>query len=464
MSDSNIASFPSYEREWLKLLDDGFIGNAVACISAYRALADDEEKEYYAVKVSTCVLRLINFDVATNETFPMSSRAKNGNRWQMPIDFVPIGTKLKPTADDKTPLEDRKNHIACLHRGDDGACNSAISGISLDDFSRKLQQLRLGAHKWGISKIEAILVTGLNTDHPDLQVNGHAISSTNDFFAWLKKGLWSKEKQVVVAFASNDVWGQNNQWAINLEKEFCNMLAVTWSDAKSNGDRMVKPPQGKCFHNIFVKAKGSLCTRIRNNCKRVFRVAVYCRNEGDDAEDEGTIKSVVESNKSRKSKVPKLVAQEVACIDKDGFTGNLGYCEGHPYLDELLTKLGKVKTEVTPAPKSVALSKDDASTITSPLTVSVSSSKEKAGPSDLEMFLMSQGIQSVDDIKKLLGASATESAASLTVDRTAERPTMVMTPEKASVASPKSSEKASSKTKTLAVKTRAKRGASDMVS
>lgn len=324
----------------------------------------------------------------------------------MPLDFVPIGTKLKATGDDPTPLEDRKNHIACLHRGNAADCNSAISGISLQQFGMKLQQLRLGAHKWGISKIESILVNGLMTDHPDLCVNGHSISSVNDFFEWLKKGSWSKEKQVIVAFAGNSVWGSNNQWAINLEIEFCAMMNVEWSDSKSNGDKMLKPPQGKCFHNIFVKAKGSLCTRIRNNCKRHFKIAVYSRNEGDDGEDEATVRTSTVSAKGRKTKVPKLIAQEVACIEKDGFTGNLGYCDGHPYLDMLLKKLGK-----EPAPNTVSLSTDETSTITSPLTVSVSSSsKEKAIASDLEMFLQSQGIESVEDAKRLLIGTAVESS------------------------------------------------------
>lgn len=104
------------------------------------------------------------------------------------------------------------------------------------------------------------------------------------------------------------------------------------------------------------------------------------------------------TDKNRKTKVPKLIAQEVACIEKDGFTGNLGQCEGHPHLETLSKKLGKDQVQKTPAPNSVSLS-TDMSAITSPLTVSVSS-KEKVVSSKLELFLQSRGITSGEDIEK----------------------------------------------------------------
>ena len=325
----------------------------------------------------------------------------------MPIDFIPIGTKLKSTRDDPTPLEDRKNHIACLHRGSSNDLAAAISGITIEDFGTKIQKLRLGAHRWGVAHMEAYLVQQLNAQFPDLRVSGHPISSANDFNLWIQKGKWDREKQVVIAFATVGAWGDNNQWAINAEAEFCAMLDITFSDYKSNGTLMMKPPQGKCFAAIFVKAKGSACTRFRNTCRRVWKIAVYVRTEGDKDEDDQTVMTVpvagTVSNKKGKRSIPKLIAQETACMEKDGFVGHLGYMEGHTYLKSLLARRQKEKE----APASIALAKKDndtdASTVTSPLTISLSAGSRTKPKGDIEKYLESQGIVSVDDIKKLIG-------------------------------------------------------------
>lgn len=50
-TETDVATFPSHEREWLQLLGDAFIGNAIACISAYRALGGAVESDH-AVRVS----------------------------------------------------------------------------------------------------------------------------------------------------------------------------------------------------------------------------------------------------------------------------------------------------------------------------------------------------------------------------------------------------------------------------
>lgn len=316
----------------------------------------------------------------------------------MPVDFVPLGTKLKPTDDDGTPVENQKNHIVCLCRGEESALVSAISGFTNDQFADKLQKLRLAAHRWGASRMESFFVQGLNAQFPDLRVNCHRIATVNDFIGWIKQGVWSFDKQVVIAFASSGLWGDSNQWAINMEAEFCCMLQIEWSPARSNGKRMLKPPNGKCFANIFVKAKGSLCTKFRNTCKRAFRCAVYCRSEGDDDEDASapSVRAVTTNAVRKRGGMPKLIAQETASNDSHGFIGNMGYCEGHPYLETLLKKQGKAKIETVVA--------DDTSTITSPLTVSVSS-QEKPRTDELQKWLEEQGIRSIDDAKKVLKRS-----------------------------------------------------------
>ena len=77
------------------------------------------------------------------------------------------------------------------------------------------------------------------------------------------------------------------------------------SEEKSNGEKMIKQPLGKCFAAIFVKAKGCFCTRLRNNCRRFWKVAVYVRNEGeldddDVSKESDTIVTVTPAKKADK--------------------------------------------------------------------------------------------------------------------------------------------------------------------
>lgn len=76
----------------------------------------------------------------------------------MPVDFIPLGTKLKVTKDDKTPVGDRKNHIACLYRGEESELATAISGLTNDQFAEKPKKVRLAAHRWGSSRMESFFV------------------------------------------------------------------------------------------------------------------------------------------------------------------------------------------------------------------------------------------------------------------------------------------------------------------
>ena len=128
----------------------------------------------------------------------------------MPIDYVPVG-KLKPTKSDPNPLQSRRNHIRCLYRGPPEGLNAAISGTSDDELDKKMQQLRLAAHKFGVALRDSVLINGLSANYPHLRCNGQPIRTVDDFDNWIKTGKWNKEKKEVLACACVHVWGENNQ-------------------------------------------------------------------------------------------------------------------------------------------------------------------------------------------------------------------------------------------------------------
>ena len=82
------------------------------------------------------------------------------------------------------------------------------------------------------------------------------------------------------------------------------------------------------------------------------------------------------------------ILQEAANYEEHGFLGKMGYCQGHPHLEELMIKQKMLLPKESPncsgkasvqGPSVDAIAVGDASVITSPLTVSVSSGEKQEG-------------------------------------------------------------------------------------
>lgn len=263
---------------------------------------------------------------------------------EWPDDFIPATNVVKPTDDDPTPIDDRfRNHLAAIDKRTKTEKNvqgqNELRGVSMSEFESRLRKLRVATVKWGAPRIEAIFVESLNRKYPDLRWNDKKIASSADFCQWIKKGPFDNYMHGVVAFATGEMWGDNNQWAINLEIEYHSLLRVKCTGVLSNGKRPKKSHKGNCSAAVFVKGKGSLVGKIRNCCKRRWKEAVYCRTEKpkiaekelepeDDQEDQAT-----DTKKDKKNnKIPKLLMQEEATEETHGFHGYLGKCAGHPDL------------------------------------------------------------------------------------------------------------------------------------
>jgi hypothetical protein len=398
------------DRIWANLLNEAFIGDVVACLSIKEALALDESSNQQWHEVTNAMPVL-------PETFSFVSLLRNHlvivlyqeeietPYTKMPDDFIPLVRTLKPKVpEDPTPLDDRFQHLSVLDRRQDGAQGSVLSGISIEDFERRLQCLRMATLKWGNSEMEKYFVQELNRQYPHLRVLNHPLNSSADFCEWIKQGIWDNEKRAIVDFASHTMWGDNNQWAINQERRFTKMLQIQFTGYKANGAQMNKMHQGKCAAAIFVKSKGCLVTKIRNTCKRRWKEAVYSRNEEPKIADEESVESGQSSENSvrseNKRKVPILLHQEVANVETHGFTGIVGYCEGHPKLAVLKAKK---------SPKSVvdvAATTDDhtaMSALTAGLSLcSTSVSEPKSSALKIEAFLSKCDAMTISDLKRIL--------------------------------------------------------------
>ena len=141
---------------------------------------------------------------------------------------------------------------------------------------RKLQSLRLAAKKYGQAHVEKIFVEAINREYPELRYNNRPIESSTDFCCWLKVGELDNKKREIIFFAVDGLWGgENNQWAVNLEEDFADLLNIEFTGVKCNGTRQQRATKGRCFCTIFVDVKGSLCDKIRNACKKKYKEAPY---------------------------------------------------------------------------------------------------------------------------------------------------------------------------------------------
>lgn len=318
---------------------------------------------------------------------------------QMPDDFIPPLKTLKVTDTDLSPLEDRFQHMKALDKRPVPLHGTPFPGVNLDVFRNRLDCLRRATKKWGESKVEAYFVQELNREYADIRHNGRKIMSTDDFTEYIQRPPWDAKKKGIVAFATSDMWGDNNQCCINFEKEFMRLIHAEFTGYKSNGNKARRIHKGKCVSTIIVKAKGNAMQKIRNWCRRAHKEGIYSRNEAPP-----TVVHALDA--PNKTGVPRLVKQfTVAIEDGHGFAGILGICEGHSSLkddDSVSRPAGIVLARPTGA--SAALM--------SPVTASLSSA-EKASPTEAEQWLRTQsGVTSFEDlVKAITRAKEKESAA-----------------------------------------------------
>jgi hypothetical protein len=305
----------------------------------------------------------------------------------MPDDFIPQVNVMKAIPDkDPTPVEDRFKHLTTALdkrnkqlRGD----KATFPSISMEQFQDRLRALRQATVKWGAARVEEFFVSQIKREYPDLRINDREIDSSADFCDWIKKGPWDNKMRGIVAYASGDMWGMNNQWAINLEVEYCRMLQIRFTGLKSNNKKLQRMHKGRCVAAILVKGKGSLVGKFRNTCKRKYLEAIYCRFE------KPKLGGPTEKSDDGKVAVPRMVAQETARLSDHGFNGKLAKCEGHPDLKKAAPT--QVVTDMHASPCSTSTTGSTLSSLGSP-----------EGGLEAEIDLDRYGIKSVDELRTLL--------------------------------------------------------------
>lgn len=98
---------------------------------------------------------------------------------EMPDDFIPPIKTLKPTDEDKTPHENRFQHLKCLDKRPKPLFGTPIKGVS--EFETRLDALRQATDKWGNARIESFFAQELKRKFPDIQMNGREMQSQMTF-------------------------------------------------------------------------------------------------------------------------------------------------------------------------------------------------------------------------------------------------------------------------------------------
>ena len=131
----------------------------------------------------------------------------------------------------------------------------------------------------------------------------------------------------------DDLWGDNNQWAVNMEQELCAMLLIRFTGLKANGQRQRRKTKGNCFHTIFVRAKNSQITeKCRYYTRKHHRVAIYCRSEKKNFKVDPVTKAKDPSS-LKKGELPAVRVRLEATVASLGFNGIYALCDGHPDLE-----------------------------------------------------------------------------------------------------------------------------------
>lgn len=333
------------ERIWIDLFQRRFAGDAIACLSIRNAL--ETAPGVNGPRVSQrfgCKHRPLHFGNTDENPFLLTFEIQiNQTPVAMPDDFNPLKTKFKVTQSDPTPVEDRMQLMSALDHRQQHLRGTAILGTSCDKFLEQLQTLRVGVNERGQARIEALLICKLNQVCPHLEAKGQPIKTSPDFMECTKKGACNNKKREVVLVASSEIWNDNNQLMINLEKELCAMNGIKFAGLEFNGVRMPRNHRGQCIHSLLVKVKGSMATRICDTCECNIHACCCHRMEADKPvgmpTGEPKAKSTSKSRHSRKKrKMPSLMHQEECTIASHGFEGKIGLMEGHPILATELVK------------------------------------------------------------------------------------------------------------------------------
>ena len=243
----------------------------------------------------------------------------------MPNNFIPLYSKLKPTDKDPTPLEDRFRHIQALDKRFDSS-RGTFAGITIEEFARRLTDLRAAIVKLANAKVEEYMVENTKREYPSLRINNREIESCSDICDIIRKGPWDKPIKALAYYAIVGLWGENNQFAINMEKEICDLLRIKFSGFLSNGEAPSKNHKGKCISANIVKVKGTKVQTIRNCCRNRWHEAPMHRNERKKLEDSSGSADGSGEGKSES----KLIKMEEATVETHGFHGKMGIFIGHP--------------------------------------------------------------------------------------------------------------------------------------
>ena len=276
--------------------------------------------------------------------------------------MLDITRNPKPTANDKTPWEDRLNFQESLNKTvpKPGEKHTEVK-LTMEEFKFRLLHVRDGIYQYSCSVAEDVLVQKLNEKYPALK-----IKSVGDFISHVEQSpSMTPELRGQIAFAQDLAWGDNNQWALNEEARAMVRFGIRFNGMNANGRAQKRKTKGRCIKNLLVKAKNSVVVeKIRNACKRYHKEALFERHEKTKKTSDGdlsvttiTTATTTTSSAKKKSPYPRVTKRVPATVDKHGFNGIIGYCEGHPSLAS--------STDTVCTPASVAAKSTDGSSMSS---------------------------------------------------------------------------------------------------
>ena len=311
---------------------------------------------------------------------------------------------MKPTEDDRSPVQDRYTLMFNALDKQVGNDHGTNVGINLDEFVMKLRSLRMATIKYGSNLAESFLIDNLNATYPGLEIAGRRIQSSADLVEFYKRGPNDPKMRAIIQFCTDTVWGDNNQWAINGEANFCRRFLIKYTGAKSNGKRTTKVHKGRCIAQIFVATKGTLIEKIRNAGKKFHFEAIYRRGE----------KSKIGLPGTDSKGIPRMILQIPATVESHGFNGKLGICDGHP-------EAKKIKEKAQPSVVETPNSQD--SQISS---ITMSTSAPGSEQSELMTWMASMNLN-------LLHTTKEDMLSALLVDNTEtllQNPDLLRTPDR----------------------------------
>jgi hypothetical protein len=308
------------QNVWVKSFQRGFEGDVIALLSVTMAAMESGPagvSVFLFFIHRNCLPTLTNI-IGKAAKLEQLKATLGWSNW--PTNFLMLSVTPKATTSDPHPVETRLQHIRCLDKRLPAEMNGTdFPPIAFDDFLKRLNHLRKGTYDFGAQRIKEIFVENLSDMYPDLRVNGRKIKSIRDFCSWIKQGPWDDAMRNIVHYAQDGMWESDNKWAINLEKEYCNLLAISWLGSYANElHQSQRNTEGNCAHALFVKKKASMMTTIRDTTKRTYLEAIYAR-----------IPAKREAFKNT-SKIPQVIEFTRVIKAVSGFYGILAYCEGHP--------------------------------------------------------------------------------------------------------------------------------------